>query len=437
MQTIATLRHAQGGQTRICYDPGNLEALVHRGDVDAYIVATEDGFSPLGANLRFLSEDLGVPEDEIKRLADRNRFENPEVSLVAIRSRKRDSQLRGVILAASETSLCYSRFAVPRYGKPYRDFYYNVSYEAIAHTVKTWGARKLAISHLSGCGCFHEDIATCHAEALAHYCDAHSPSADSLLCFFGCCISRTDLRGTERLYAEGQTGRHRPVSVQRLQYDGHVQIDIAWKRMPAPRLRPCPNTLPPALERYVSRLGNEWAQNKSWPRIRSDVARHWNDLLHRWFKDKSLPVFARKANGNRGSEVRTADGRIIVPTDNSPAQWVYALAASKYCPSLAEISLMLDSDEIPVAFAMGPREREAARLTCTLGKFGVNAHGWKLAHVKDIGLNRVDLQNIAGSVLEEHFLSFLSPCNMFLVPMQWAGLAEVKAFAQHFRCERE
>ena len=74
MLAIATLESRMGGRTTIGHDGSSLETCARNGDVDAYIVATEDGFSPLGMNLRFLSGDLGVPMDEIKRLADWNRF---------------------------------------------------------------------------------------------------------------------------------------------------------------------------------------------------------------------------------------------------------------------------------------------------------------------------------------------------------------------------
>src|SRR5688572_5876125 len=113
MIPVATLDSRAGTRTSIAYDPGGLETLARHGEVDTYIVATEDGFSPLGLNLDFISADLGVPPEEIKRLADWNRFDNPRVSLVAIPSRREVSQLRGVILAASETSKSYRRFATP------------------------------------------------------------------------------------------------------------------------------------------------------------------------------------------------------------------------------------------------------------------------------------------------------------------------------------
>lgn len=229
MHTIAKLESRQGGRTSVAYDGGRLDSHARAAQVDAYVVASEDGFSPLGQNLRFLSDDLGVPVPEIKRLAAWNRFENPRVSLVVLTSRRRESCLRGLILAASETSECYKEFATPWYGRPYRDFYYNVTYEAIAHAVSCWGARRPAISHLSASGRFHRDIATCNAEALAHYCDGHPNVIDSFM-FLGCCIAPWHLSGISRLNAERQTSTHRDIATEVVDRDGHVLIHLNWRR---------------------------------------------------------------------------------------------------------------------------------------------------------------------------------------------------------------
>ncbi len=135
--------------------------------------------------------------------------------------------MRGAILAASETSESYEKFATPQYGRPHRDFYYNVTYEAIAYSVTQWRAQHLAISHLSGSGRFHEDIATCNAEALAHYCDAHPKSVQSFT-FLGCCIGPQRLSGISRLNAEGQTGAHRAISTEVVTGEGHVVVHLKW-----------------------------------------------------------------------------------------------------------------------------------------------------------------------------------------------------------------
>lgn len=230
---IANLQSQAGTSTLIQFDPGDLEPLARNGQVDAYIVATEYGFSPLGLYSSFLADDLGVTTGEIVKLADWNRFKNPRITLVAIPSKRKHSLLRGVILACSETSECYKQFAKPFYGRPYRDFYYNVTYEAIAYAAKEWAARRPGISHLSASGRFSQDIANCNAEALAHYCDSYPGSIDSFT-FFGCCMGKGHFDGIKRLNPEGESGRHRPIVTDIEQHETHSLIHLNWRKSNEP-----------------------------------------------------------------------------------------------------------------------------------------------------------------------------------------------------------
>lgn len=152
------------------------------------------------------------------------------MTLVVLPSRRGSGCLRGTILAPSETSECYKRFATPRYGHPYRDFYYNVTYESIAYVAQNWDAHHIAISHLSGCGSFHEDIATCNAEALAHYCDANPAAIESFV-FLGDAggISLDHLAGIRRLNAETNSGRHRAIATETEHRGGHVLVHLDWR----------------------------------------------------------------------------------------------------------------------------------------------------------------------------------------------------------------
>lgn len=102
-------------------------------------------------------------------------------------------------LTLPRNARCYQKFAVPIHGRPYRDFYYNVTYEAIAFVCGKWGAKKLGISHLSASGHYHQDIATCHAEALAHFCDENPDIAPESFIFCGCCIGVEHLKGIQQL----------------------------------------------------------------------------------------------------------------------------------------------------------------------------------------------------------------------------------------------
>lgn len=230
MVPIAVLGSRQGGQSAINYYRGEIKSVTFLAKIDAYIVSTEYGFSPLGSNLKFLSLEIGVPENEIQNIANWNRFKNPRVSLIAIKSRRIDSTLRGIILAASESSESYKRFAMPYYGRPYRDFYYNVTYEAIAYVSQQWGARRLAISHLSACNCFHEDIATCNAEALAHYCDLTVNAIETLIFLSDTEISLRHLSGIHRLNGEGEIGQHRPILTEVQHHKGCALIHLDWMR---------------------------------------------------------------------------------------------------------------------------------------------------------------------------------------------------------------
>ena len=47
MIPITILQSRDGSRVSVTFDPGNLDRLARASEIDAYIVATEDGFSPL------------------------------------------------------------------------------------------------------------------------------------------------------------------------------------------------------------------------------------------------------------------------------------------------------------------------------------------------------------------------------------------------------
>jgi hypothetical protein len=229
MNLLATLQSRHGDKTDIGYDfRSHFEPLANRGDIDACIVSTEEGFSPLGASLDFFARDLGIPGDEIKRLAHWNLSENPRTTLVALSSRRSGGRLRGIVLAPGETARCYREMTDSFPRLPYRAFYYNVTYEALVVLCNGWSAKNVAISHLSGSGRFHEDIATCNAEALAHFCDGIADAAPQSFVFCGCCISLDHLKGIARLNVEGQTSSHRQIKTL-TEHVGQVDlVHLSW-----------------------------------------------------------------------------------------------------------------------------------------------------------------------------------------------------------------
>ena len=89
------------------------------------------------------------------------------------------------------------------------------------------------MSHLSSSGHFHQDIATCIAEALAHFCDRDkmdTAEIDSFL-FVGYCISKVHLSGIQRLNREEDVTRHRDILVQKSTRNGFEVISIDWKNL--------------------------------------------------------------------------------------------------------------------------------------------------------------------------------------------------------------
>ncbi len=232
MNAFATLESALGHRITLGYDfRAFFKELAERGEVDVAIVSTEEGFTPLGKSRDFFERDLNISyENEIKPLANWNRFENERITLVAIASRRPGSLLRGLILAPGETSRCYEQLPPSsRCHRPCRDFYYNVTYEALTIACGQWGARKIAISHLSGSGRFHEDIATCHAEALAHYGDANLESAPDSFVFCGCCITPEHLQGIRHLNGERQSSKHRPIQITTEAKVGATLLHLDWR----------------------------------------------------------------------------------------------------------------------------------------------------------------------------------------------------------------
>ena len=227
---FSVLVSRQGSKTHIGSALGKLfNDLAKAGEADAGIMSTEEGFSPLGASRNFFESDLGIPYDsEIRRLAHWNRFENTKITLIALKSRRPDSVLRGIILAPGSNTKSYEPFARLAYARVHRDFYYNVAYEAIAHACLEWGASKLAISHLSSCGQFSKDMATCQTEALAHFCDQNPEQSPQNLTFCNCCIKEEHFDGIGSLNDEGKVTNHRPIKLKTEQIGLASLLHLDW-----------------------------------------------------------------------------------------------------------------------------------------------------------------------------------------------------------------
>ena len=145
-------------------------------------------------------------------------------------------------------------------------------------------------------------------------------------------------------------------------------------------------------------------------------------------------MLVRKARDNRGHALLHSSGRVLVPTDNSPAHWSLALAYAAACPSLDDVREMLRADCVPVAMVITTAEKLNARYRCTRQSTpGPNQQGWKVAHIESIGLGYTGrLEDAPLGVLRAHFKAFLAPGNMFLIPKAYAGLGETPEFIAAF-----
>ena len=235
MKIFAQLQSNSNTFCNIGFDfNSSYEDLVQRGDIDFLILATENGFSPLGRAKCVISEELGIPENKIIEWADWNRFENNNISNIGLKNQQNNGTLKGAVLAACENSKCYKKFERKHFESwsnstisiPDRDFYYNVTYEAIYYAAIECGAKKIAISHLSASGNYNQDIATCTAEALAHFHDEYPNNLISFS-FVGCCITEYHLRGTQRLNSETKT-YHRKIKtdIKEFEYGHIITLDI-------------------------------------------------------------------------------------------------------------------------------------------------------------------------------------------------------------------
>lgn len=181
-------------------------------------------------------------------------------------------------------------------------------------------------------------------------------------------------------------------------------------------------------------LADAWARHPARPAPARAIATAWDATVDAWARADDLPLFVRKHRDNRGHVLAHPSGRGLVPVDNSPAQWAYALACRGVTCTLDDVRALLAADEIPVAMIFKGAERAGARYRRTLGAGGTADAGWKLGHIDGVGLRTAGLITaLPIAALEAHHRLLLSPSNLFLVPLAWAGLAELPELTAEMR----
>ena len=85
------------------------------------------------------------------------------------------------------------------------------------------------------------------------------------------------------------------------------------------------------------------------------------------YEDESMPLIIRKGS-SRGQEFTHPSGRKVIISDNTFALWVYRNVLDGKTYSLLELKNKLNSNEIPMVYALTKEDKEKAKYTKTLGK---------------------------------------------------------------------
>ena len=178
----------------------------------------------------------------------------------------------------------------------------------------------------------------------------------------------------------------------------------------------------------IIEIAELWKKSKSNPKTSVDVINSWNNVVSKWVEDESMPLIIRRSKDKRGHVYKhRVTKRKIIVSDNSPATWVMFNVLNGKKLSLDEIKEILKKDQLPIAFLLKKDEREEAHYTKTQDEFALPY--WNVCHIDPVGLKiKGDIEDIKIEILKEHFIKFLSPGNMFIVPKSIAGLGEVQDF---------
>ena len=79
-----------------------------------------------------------------------------------------------------------------------------------------------------------------------------------------------------------------------------------------------------------------------------EVLELWKQLIDKWVKDPSMPLLIRKPRSDRGKSLTHPSGRILVPTDNAPANWCLSAALAGWTPTLDDVRIALQNGTLPI-----------------------------------------------------------------------------------------
>jgi len=181
----------------------------------------------------------------------------------------------------------------------------------------------------------------------------------------------------------------------------------------------------------LRRLAYNWRDSPARPQITAHDALAWHKHIQQWVEDRRMPLLIRRPRYGRGREILHPSGRILIPTDDSPAMYLLSLAMEHRSPRAGALQEALESGRLPVASTLTDDERAVARYTGTLAGIDVanlDDLGYSICHIAQVGLRRIPLHERTEVELMAHSLFFLSPVNMFVIPREFEGLGGLPEF---------
>ena len=173
-------------------------------------------------------------------------------------------------------------------------------------------------------------------------------------------------------------------------------------------------------------LADRWAKSPQRPRVDPKVLLAWDQLLDTRISSE-VPLPCRTPSWGRGAEDLHPSGRILTCADNTPAHWAMALAIAGQTPTLDDVARLFETGTMPLAFAIKKSEKDRLRYARggLSAKLRLNKDGWKVCHIEAAGLRWAGHPTGAPiEMIHAHFRRFLSPRNMFLIPLSIGGLGE-------------
>ena len=172
------------------------------------------------------------------------------------------------------------------------------------------------------------------------------------------------------------------------------------------------------LEDLLAELGRRWAMSPRRLHPAAESLNAWDNFIQEW-KASKIPLILRRGT-LRKSRLTHKTGREIIFADNGPAHWAFNLAVKNHVPVLNPDII----DSIPRTF---------------IGKYStdprsINKTGWKLCHIAPVSdRKRYKIETAPITWVEDHFVRFLSPRNMFVVPKKISGAGELGAVIDAIR----